>query len=107
LFIFPTVPPVEPAWANAGASTSCDASTPSNPTTASILDNFPISVTKKSADGFVKLDGIRKRTSPAEPLMSDNCHFSREPPFLLPGLPYMRDFPPERADSFPRSELMT
>jgi hypothetical protein len=44
--MFPTVPPIEPAWANAGASTSRGASTPSDPTTASILDNFPISVTK-------------------------------------------------------------
>jgi hypothetical protein len=47
LFIFPIVPPVEPAWANAGASASHGASIPSDPTMASILDNFPISVTPK------------------------------------------------------------
>jgi hypothetical protein len=27
------------------------------------------------------------------------ANFSREPPFLLLGLSYMRDLPPERADS--------
>jgi hypothetical protein len=46
LLILPTVPPVEPAWANTGASTNGTASTPSDPTTASILDSIPIQPAK-------------------------------------------------------------
>jgi hypothetical protein len=64
LFIFPIVPPVEPAWANAGAPASHGASIPSDPTMASILDSFPISVPQKSAKAFQACSEVSGYSAP-------------------------------------------